>query len=215
MAPSFDRMGTASGLDDRERDAWLHRLGEHYARGRLSADELDRCVQVVLAAETPTDLEAAVAEVPLVEEPDPPEVPQEHVPASAPVVPVTRRLVGWVLPVAGGLLVALVDARSNVAEFAVGMLVGLLGLAAHWWNRRAPRGQGVSVTSPVHEELAPVADGREGAPVDQTTVDQTPVEEAPVVETPFVLRPPQPQPQLPLPPQGRGDGTIPGQRTGH
>jgi Domain of unknown function (DUF1707) len=56
MGMSRGEAGRAAVLDDARRDACLHSLGDHYAAGRLSADELDARVQFALAAETDEDL---------------------------------------------------------------------------------------------------------------------------------------------------------------
>ena len=55
--------GAAPGacLDDATRDACLHSLGDHYATGRISVDELDARIQRALAAETEVELASVMA----------------------------------------------------------------------------------------------------------------------------------------------------------
>ena len=55
--------GAAPGasLDDATRDACLHSLGDHYATGRISVDELDVRIQRALAAETEEELASVMA----------------------------------------------------------------------------------------------------------------------------------------------------------
>ena len=70
-------------LDDATRDACLHALGDHYAAGRISADELDRRVATALAARVEDELVVLTAD--LTEDPG-----QAPVPADDPAEPRRR-----------------------------------------------------------------------------------------------------------------------------
>lgn len=217
MAKSIRETGLATGLGDKERDACMHRLGDYYAQGRLTADELDRSIQAILAAETEADLDAAMAEVPLrsethVREPVTPDGSR----ASA-TLRVVHRVAHRVAAVAalasGGVLLAAVGPRSNGAEFAAGTAVASLGFAAHWWvsTRSAP----LLSTPQVAEQQTgarPPAEVASDEPASDEPASDEPASDEPT-DVAVPARPTvAPRPTRPRPVVGRGDGTIPTQR---
>ena len=61
MGMSPGRAAPGACLDDARRDACLHSLGDHYATGRISVEELDSRIQRALAAETEEELASVMA----------------------------------------------------------------------------------------------------------------------------------------------------------
>jgi hypothetical protein len=151
-------MGLASNLDDSKRDACLHSLGDHYAAGRLSAEELDGLIQAALAAETEADLAAVMSDLsvdPSVEH-GPERVRRGGPRLHAPTAPRFRWVLAVVVLAVGGALVAAAGPRSNAAEFSAGLAIGLLGFLTHWWltgrsGQQARAGDDAPVEVPVPE----------------------------------------------------------------
>lgn len=135
-------------IGDAERDACIELLAEHHARGRLTADELDRRQNAALTAVTGADLAALVADLPAVR-PGQPMLVQpprsatalSHAPAVARRV--GRRLVAPVFVVTGGVLVAWNSPMNDPEQFSFGAIAALLGYAggyaARWLDQRRTR----------------------------------------------------------------------------
>ena len=120
-----DRIRTS----DADRDRVIARLREHFAAGRLTADELDERVTAALNAKTFGDLRRVMADLP---EPAPaPPRAKQPPPRAVPPRSLRRRVPG-ILPLAAlALLAALVmPARGGWLFFAVIKTVVVLWLVS-------------------------------------------------------------------------------------
>jgi hypothetical protein len=90
-------------ISDSDRERAATQLRDHYAEGRLTAEELDERVTATLKAKTAGDLRRVMADLPGPAQPDPQNVP----PFSAPPWTFRRRRGPRLLPLALFLLFAL------------------------------------------------------------------------------------------------------------
>lgn len=198
--------GPASGLDDRTRDACLHKLGDHYAAGRLTAQELDSRIQAALGAETADDLTEVMDDL----EKEGDESPvrsswrnRRH--GGTPSSSVVRWAAGLLVVATGSTLLALVGPGPAAAELAVGLTAGLLGFLTHWWLTRQ-----AAPASPADEGR--VASTRPQPPVLRDEAWRPEDSDEAVIEE---MSRPDPVARLrSVRPLGRGGGGIPTQRGG-
>ena len=110
-------------IGDAEREAAAHELGEHYAMGRITADEHGERLEQIWSARTAADLEPAFADLPRPRRPEP----------AAPVARQWsgRRPSGPRLPFPVKLLIALVAVVlvfTHLPWILVGLLVYVVGI---------------------------------------------------------------------------------------
>lgn len=144
----------ATRVGDTDRTSACDQLCEHYAAGRLSADELDDRLAAAVAARTRHDLQVLLHDLgPLRPPAQPPQPATSVAPAprrwSVSVVLAVMVLVGCFL-LAGGMLVLLgsVDVGLFLAA-AVGGTAAAVGGACGayvvgWWAAAARRGHGAA-----------------------------------------------------------------------
>ena len=199
--------GLTSGLDDRTRDACLHKLGDYYAAGRLTAQELDSRIQVALAAETRADLTEVLTDLETEgdESRPAPRSWRNRGPGGTPHSSVVRWAAGILVVAGGSVLLALVGPGPAAAELIVGSTAGLLGFLTHWWLTRQP-----APARPVAESRTATAGPR--PPVLRDEEWRPEDSDDAVIEA---MSTPDPAARLKSTrPLGRGSGVVPTQRTG-
>jgi hypothetical protein len=194
------------GLADRTRDACLHKLGDHYAAGRLTAQELDSRIQVALSAETEAELTEVMADLET-EDDESPDRSSSRSPGrgGTPRSSVVRWAAGLLVVAAGSVLLAVVGPGPAAAELAVGLTGGLLGYLTHWWLTRQ-----ATPPSPVAERPTPTTRPRPPVLRDEgwrpEDSDEAMIEAMSTPDRVTRLRS--------IRPLGRGSGVVPTQRTG-
>ena len=225
MGNSSARNGLGSAIDVRQRDASLHALGDFYAAGAISAQELDSRIQAVLGAETEADLAAAMGDLdrePAAEQEPAPEALEALPAGPSPRVPDHSRLVTAVVALTtGSALVAAVGPRSDLAEFSAGLGLGALGFLAHWWWTAGADQPRCGCADQSGDASSAPSD--EPRPVLRDEADESPTTESPTIESTALGAADAPADVFASPRQvttrsgsggrPRPPGIIPGQRT--
>lgn len=195
----------AAVVDHPERDACLHSLGALYAAGRLSTDELDRRIEAALAATTSAELAAVMADLSSgrnAGQDGAPGHPENSRSWSRALLRSPLRTTGTIVVLGlGGVLVAAVGQGSNLVELLVGVAVGLIGFLTHWWWCLVPGRPDTAGDTGEHSRSG----GGEASGEDSGEDDDD-------VAVPVVAAQPAQDPARRI--MGRGDGTIPTQRSG-
>ncbi len=131
-------------ISDSDRESAASRLRDHYAEGRLTAEELDERITATLNARTAGDLRRVMADLPGPAQPD----PQQQPPFSAPPWAFRRRRGPRLLPLALFILfAALLLPGGGFVLFAflkvlllIWLVIALVGVFAAFRFRHRVRG---------------------------------------------------------------------------